>query len=581
METNEAETPAERLARYTPTALPAAQWELARDGVIAAVLSAGPENAEDAKGLVSRLCQLLAAHPGWDRRHAPSLPVLVTEAAIAMHLERLKAAGKSGKTRENHRADLRRIARGLAGTVTAARPAAPARAVPRASGPLLAWLLACEPVPVAVRAWEELTGRSVTRDVLNPVVTAVKGANASGLDAGTVAALSRVGTPAWGEASPPTWPPHVPEEIAYTAASKAPPTRSRAAVLRAAKTALAAQAAPTVAPAPDLSLLAAPVQEAITSYRPTTLTDARWAELRPLCRRLMTGYAPPSPTAARSTGTVLVAFLDWAAQRPGRVNRSTPLTAEELQTSGLVEAYLAQLTAPDASVATYRSVLRRAVRALDPDPAATIAYQPVAGPYSAAECAALVRLARNQPTGPRRRELCVIVGLGLGAGLDGRDLRGVLPSDVTDVELPDGTSGLLVAVRGDRPRTVPVRQAYAPLVQEALALHAAERRGRQKPLLGVKQGRRNITNPALARAVTATDTGVDIAVNRLRATWLVACLSAGVPLGGLLQAAGLRSARTLTDLLPYCPAPDTDAVTALLLHLPPVPAPVASAGGQS
>ena len=207
METTSAKTPAVRLARVTPATLPAAHWVLARGPVTAAVLAAGPDSAEDAKGLVSRLCQLLAGHAGWDRRVAPDLSVPVLEPAIATHLARLQAAGKSGKTRENHRADLRRIARALAGTATPTRraDAEPAQ-VPAATGPLLTWLLAGEGPLTAVRAWEQLTGRRVTRAVLNPVAAAALSAIAAQPDPGTLAALTSVGTPAAGEVSPGTWP---------------------------------------------------------------------------------------------------------------------------------------------------------------------------------------------------------------------------------------------------------------------------------------------------------------------------------------------------------------------------------------
>ena len=104
-----------RLARYTPRCLPAGQWDLAAAVVRAAVVSAGPVDAEDAKGLVSRLCMLLAGPCGWDRTGVPDLAGLLVRSGIDAHLDRMAAAGKKPKTRENHRADLARIARGLAG----------------------------------------------------------------------------------------------------------------------------------------------------------------------------------------------------------------------------------------------------------------------------------------------------------------------------------------------------------------------------------------------------------------------------------------------------------------------------------
>ena len=44
-------------------------------------------------------------------------------------------------------------------------------------------------------------------------------------------------------------------------------------------------------------------------------------------------------------------------------------------------------------------------------------------------------------------------------------------------------------------------------------------------------------------------------------------MCARVPLGTLLAAAGLRSARSLTDLLVHCPAPDPAEVAAAFARL--------------
>ena len=71
----------------------------------------------------------------------------------------------------------------------------------------------------------------------------------------------------------------------------------------------------------------------------------------------------------------------------------------------------------------------------------------------------------------------------------------------------------------------------------------------------------------MSNAVTATNAEhVSIDTYRLRSTWLVALMCSPLPLACLLAAAGLRSARTLTDLLPHCPDPDATDVE-ILLHL--------------
>jgi hypothetical protein len=584
--TSSSQTPAQRLARYTPTLLTAPQWMLAQAPVTAAVLAAVPADADDAARLASRLCRLLVDHPGWDRSEVPDLAVLVTAAGISAHIARLAASGTSSQGQGKHLCDLRRLTHAVAGTVapargTAGKPSAPSAA----TRPLLAWLTAGVPPLTAVRAYEQSTSRALSKKVLNRAADDARAASAAALTPGTLAALSAVGAPAWKVVSPRTWARSSsestsgPARSAPRSGSTSPDSLatavkpSRAAVLRAARTAAAARSAPTVAPAPDVTALPSAVQTAIAEYTPVSVTAERWEVLAPMCRRLVVGYGPVNAGVARTSATIIAAFVAWAQTRPGRTSTDSAVAIEELQAPGLLETYLTELASdgtPDASLATYRSVLRRTLKALDPNPPAAIAYQPVAGPYSAAECAAYVRLARNQPTTARRRELSTIIGLGLGAGLDGRDLRAVSPTDLSDAILPDGTIVLLVQVRGGRPRTVPVRAMYTDLVREALALHAGDRRGASTPLLGAKLTRKSITSPAKRDAVTATatDTGVDMAVNRLRATWLVACLAAGIGLGPLLHAAGLRSARTLTDLLAYCPPPNPDDVNRLLATLP-------------
>ena len=340
---------------------------------------------------------------------------------------------------------------------------------------------------------------------------------------------------------------------------------------------------------PDLDGLSSSAREGVQAYKPDErLSAEQWSLLAPLTRRLIAAYRPDTEAIARKTGSLVAPFSLWALQHQlsmatpvTAVARVTQLRAAELVEPALLELYVETLKGADASIAKTRSVLRRCLRGLDPTlTPRVIAYQPVAAPYSARECAAFVRLCRNQPTATKRRQLSIVLALALGAGLDGRDLRGVRASDITEHTLPDGSTVLLVQITGDRPRTVAVRALYAPLLREALAAHHAARRGRDALLLGKDVDRRNVTGPALDRAVTATGFDVDVSVNRLRSTWLVACLTAGVPLPALLPAAGLRSARTIADLLTYCPVPPVEQVTALLAGAADVPLP-AQAGAAT
>jgi integrase len=158
-------------------------------------------------------------------------------------------------------------------------------------------------------------------------------------------------------------------------------------------------------------------------------------------------------------------------------------------------------------------------------------------PYCPAEIAGFLALAGAQPTAERRMRAAGLVCLGAGAGLirsDLRDARG------TDVECRSG--GVLVTVRGTRPRTVPVLARYqGPL------LEAARFAGTGLVCGGADPGRRNLTN----RLVAALDGGGGLPrldTSRLRATWLADCGEL-LGLATFMQAAGISCSQRLGDLV--------------------------------
>jgi integrase len=76
-------------------------------------------------------------------------------------------------------------------------------------------------------------------------------------------------------------------------------------------------------------------------------------------------------------------------------------------------------------------------------------------PYSPAEIGGFLALADAQPAAGRRMRAAGLVCLGAGAGLIRGDLREVRGTDVTC-----RSGGVIVAVRGARPRAVPVLARY-------------------------------------------------------------------------------------------------------------------------
>jgi integrase len=158
-------------------------------------------------------------------------------------------------------------------------------------------------------------------------------------------------------------------------------------------------------------------------------------------------------------------------------------------------------------------------------------------PYSRAEIAGYLAVADAQPTAERRMRAAGLVCLGAGAGLIRSDLRAVRGTDVIT-----RSGGVIVQVRGARPRPVPVLARY----QEGL-LAAAALAGTGLVTGGRDPGRRNITAP-LTRSLTGGTGLPRLDTSRLRATWL-AEVAGLLGLATFMHAAGISCSQRLGDLI--------------------------------
>jgi integrase len=158
-------------------------------------------------------------------------------------------------------------------------------------------------------------------------------------------------------------------------------------------------------------------------------------------------------------------------------------------------------------------------------------------PYRPEEIGGFLALADAQPTTGRRMRAAGLVCLGAGAGLIRGDLR-----DVRGADVACRSGGVVVMVRGARPRAVPVLARY-----HARLLAAARFAGRDLVCGGTDPGRRNLTN----QLVTALDGGTGLPrldTSRLRATWLAE--TAGLlGLATFMHAAGISCSQRLGDLV--------------------------------
>jgi integrase len=173
-------------------------------------------------------------------------------------------------------------------------------------------------------------------------------------------------------------------------------------------------------------------------------------------------------------------------------------------------------------------------------------------PYSPAQIGGFLALADAQPTTERRMRAAGLICLGAGAGLIRGDLRDVRGSDVAC-----RSGGVVVTVRGARPRAVPVLARY-----HARLLAAARSAGTGLLCGGADPGRRNITSPL----ITALDGGGGLPrldTSRLRATWLAEAADL-LGLATFMHAAGISCSRRLGDLVAgLAPAGEAEAVRLL------------------
>jgi integrase len=173
-----------------------------------------------------------------------------------------------------------------------------------------------------------------------------------------------------------------------------------------------------------------------------------------------------------------------------------------------------------------------------------LAKSPAPAPYSIAEQAALRSWARGGRTEYRREQSALLLALGIGAGLQRADVI-----DLRVKHLIVDQDGVLVnVVGGKHPRAVPVLSDW----EEALVDTVNSGRDPDTYLVlpRTKSRLKNLFNTQNVSGTGAPST------NRMRATWMVALLSAGIPIRALLDAAGFEYLESFDRYTHFLPDPD-------------------------
>jgi len=269
----------------------------------------------------------------------------------------------------------------------------------------------------------------------------------------------------------------------------------------------------------------------IASWRPSSVSPLA----ADFARAVVTGAAPGGQERAKS--------LLWAAGKLAdyAIGLSLEPVPGVLLHPSVIERFA--VSAPGLSGAARRTLrtnlrflARRAVPALAPADA-PLPRERSKAPYSAAEISGYLALADAQPTTARRMRAAGLVCLGAGAGLIRSDLRGVRGSDITR-----RSGGVVVEVRGRRPRVVPVLARYHDLL-----LASAAFAGDRLVTGGRDPHRRNLATPLL-RALDGGTGLPRLETSRLRATWLADC-ARQIGLAAFMHAAGITCSQRLGDLI--------------------------------
>jgi hypothetical protein len=278
----------------------------------------------------------------------------------------------------------------------------------------------------------------------------------------------------------------------------------------------------------------------LAQRQPRNLDPATWAAVRGFVNECTLMAKPVNIEGAARISRVLRNLAVWC------LSEGLPLDREVILDPAVVERFITVSEAHSRSRATDRWQLRKIGPILttqapwEPRPV-PVSRLSVVPPYSATEMRQLRADAARQSTALRRQAARTLVVLGAGAGLDGRWVARVRPSDVTVV---DGV--VLVRVGNPMARVVPVLGEFE---DDVLDLAATCTTG---ALIGVPSTSRGRVSVICAR-LTVAHGHPPFSANRFRSTWLARHLDLGTRLSELKEAAGLKTIAHLSDLLPHLP----------------------------
>jgi len=303
--------------------------------------------------------------------------------------------------------------------------------------------------------------------------------------------------------------------------------------------------------------------ERLLAYRPEAVSETMWLAIRDRVLQVLIRADLKSGESARKSLPALLHFTSWAHTCGLVVDQEDFFTPENVEAWREVAARDAQLGKGVLSIGSVADHVSR-LRQMGPrvNPAGN--WPPKAGkidggirrrlrgPYTDTEVQEWRKAVLTAPNSARRTAAEGFMGLGFGAGLAPREL--VLMTSAMVCEEPDG---LWVDVPGPRARRIPVAAPW-----NALLLNAARARASESTLLSISDSKNGLAYAA-ARLKLLAHRQV-LSVRRMRTTWMVYRLRAGVDPRLVATWAGLETLNDLPDLISFMPESCPDQALAAM-----------------
>ncbi|WP_234986705.1 hypothetical protein [Demequina sp. NBRC 110055] len=286
----------------------------------------------------------------------------------------------------------------------------------------------------------------------------------------------------------------------------------------------------------------------ITSYG-STMPEEHWAAIEPFVKDVIRASMPADVNAARNDFAAVTSLTRWAWLR------GMELDAQVLLRRDVIEQWASspEVDLKQATRTTYRGRLFRIEQCLLEGPRRAVPMRTfkrddnASRPYSDAEVAAFRVWARSQPSQHRREQATILLSLGFGAGLTTSEIIALTHHDIKVDDY-----GVLLNVEGRRARQVQVSAGWEQRLRDTAATASLRNDFVFCP------GRRTRANPRMVAAFVE-DCTKDVALlntQRMRATWLAAHLTAGVPPKVVIAAAGISTIGGLERISKFVAQPD-------------------------